>query len=49
MKAVTIVDMKFFVGILALIEQVPYPRRKMYWEKDKDVYSTVALEAPSRN
>lgn len=41
--------MKAFVGIFIPSGHVPYPRRKMYWEGDRDVHSSLVSEALSRD
>ncbi|KAJ8914014.1 hypothetical protein NQ315_012037 [Exocentrus adspersus] len=48
-KPVTVREMKCFVGILILSGYVPYPRRKMFWEQDKDVKDVLVSDALSRD
>lgn len=48
-KPITTIEMKAFIGILILSGYVPYPRRKLYWEKDKDVHNQLVSEALSRD
>ncbi|XP_030762214.1 piggyBac transposable element-derived protein 2-like [Sitophilus oryzae] len=48
-RPVTIREMKSFVGILVLSGYVLYPRRKMFWEKDKDVHNPLVSGALSRD
>lgn len=48
-KPICIEEMKAFVGILILSGYVQYPRRKMYWEKDKDVSNSLVSGALSRD
>lgn len=48
-KCVTIREMKAYVAILILSGYVPYPRRKMFWEKDKDVHNILVSQALSRD
>lgn len=48
-KPINVEEMKSFVGILILSGYVPYPRRKMFWERDKDVHNQLVSEALSRD
>ncbi|XP_072384379.1 uncharacterized protein [Diabrotica undecimpunctata] len=48
-KPICIEEIKAFVGILILSGYAQYPRKKMYWEKDRDVCNSLVSGALARD